>query len=602
MNKQISKTVKFDNLAPFIIDLWEPNYNYWINQQPLTVQNVNKSVTKDRTTWSTDVSFSAEDNNIVDWTNWNIYLADWTTFTVSNWNTWDMIAVTYIFLNKKTSTLEITTNANNSVWQNKLLICVAWPVDDTNKKAVFQAFWSWSQSTFITADNIAANTITANEVAANTLTSNEIKTSTITITDLWDDDYKTWADNWYKWLNTDWLPKKIIDWTVLENTSPSATWLFMNSDKMWYYNKGDNARKVYIDKDWNFKFDWDDNNYVSWDWSSLSVRWTLQLWDVNGAWTLAWKDQAWSGDVTFNYADSSSKWWNAKDTDNVDWTAASDVKRWAWKADNALNSDNRYQKWLNANDVWESKDKSSYTWVIIDSDWLSWYNSWDKTFEIDNSNWSAYFKWTIWASSIESNWYIDIKDSNNNEIWLWLDTNPQIKFYDSWDYVWYLLWDSIDYDWTNYKLIKSDWYIWSTKGVLAQANNSDIWAVTASNSWWDWIQWETTHDDNAWVYWVSSSWNWAWWFFENNNDTYWAVSVRNNYNSWTAIWVYAKTYNDAWWWFYTNSKSYFATTLSNKYYFKDQNWWWDWWYIYVTDKKLYRRDAWWTDYLIADWS
>ena len=458
---------------------WVPSITWWkvtLNFGNKTNIDLSKIWTWETTWvawWSTDLVFKADDNNTVSWNDWKIYFPDNTNYTIQSWDTWDMTEITYIYLDEKNSTLLTTTTPQDAVWEKKLLVCVAWPVDDTNKKAIFQAFWSWSQSTFITADNIAANTITANEVAANTLTSNEIKTWTITITDLWDDDYKDWAWYAHDWLNSDWLPKKVIDWTVLENTSPSNTWLFMNSKKMWYYNKDDDERKAYIDNEWNFKFDWDDDNYISWDWSSLTIAWV-----------------------------------------------------------------------------------------------------------------------------------IDIKDSDNNEIWLWIDTYPKIKFYDSWDPVWYLLWDSIDYNWTTYHLIKSDWYIWSSKGLLAQANNSNLWAVSGSNSWWHWLEWETTKswDSNniyAWVFWWAKKDDtyiaWCYWVIDtddsksaaimwnNKNDSWWDLSCVWTWKAWIPYPMWNEFYVEYYLHLYDHKHS------SRYSYLKVDDDTWD----------LQRVDAWWTTHTLA---
>jgi hypothetical protein len=48
------------------------------------------------------------------------------------------------------------------------LLCVASPTT-SGKDAEFQAFGTNKQSTFITADNIAAHTITGNEIYANSI-------------------------------------------------------------------------------------------------------------------------------------------------------------------------------------------------------------------------------------------------------------------------------------------------------------------------------------------------------------------------------------------------------------------------------------------------
>jgi hypothetical protein len=53
------------------------------------------------------------------------------------------------------------------------LLCVASPTS-SGKDAEFQAFGTNKQSTFITADNIAANTITGNEIQANSIDTGEL--------------------------------------------------------------------------------------------------------------------------------------------------------------------------------------------------------------------------------------------------------------------------------------------------------------------------------------------------------------------------------------------------------------------------------------------
>ena len=66
-------------------------------------------------------------------------------------------------------------------------MCVAKPTSSW-KNAEFQAFWTGDQSTFITADNIAANTITGNEIAANTISANELNVNQLSAisANLWD--------------------------------------------------------------------------------------------------------------------------------------------------------------------------------------------------------------------------------------------------------------------------------------------------------------------------------------------------------------------------------------------------------------------------------
>ena len=126
--------------------------------------------------WSTDISWSANDYNTVSWGSGNIYLPDWTSLAISSWNTGNMSSTTYIYYDRDLWSVQTTTSASASVWENKILLCVAAPTTSW-KEAEFQAFWTNWQSTFITADNIAANTITGNEIAANTITASELNVS-----------------------------------------------------------------------------------------------------------------------------------------------------------------------------------------------------------------------------------------------------------------------------------------------------------------------------------------------------------------------------------------------------------------------------------------
>lgn len=126
--------------------------------------------------WSTNVNWYASDYNTVSRWSGSVYLPDWTALTVSSWNTGNMSSTTYIYYDREDNTVKTTTSASSSVWEKKILLCVAAPTSSW-KDAEFQAFWTDKQSTFITADNIAANTITGNEIAANSITAYEMDVS-----------------------------------------------------------------------------------------------------------------------------------------------------------------------------------------------------------------------------------------------------------------------------------------------------------------------------------------------------------------------------------------------------------------------------------------
>lgn len=136
--------------------------------------------------WSTNVSWSSSDYNKVAWSSWDINLPDWTTLAVTSWDTGNMSSTTYIYYDREDSTVKTTTTSADSVWEDKILICVANPTASW-KDAEFQAFGTNAQSTFIYADNIAANTITGNEIAANTINAGRLDVDELSAiaADLW---------------------------------------------------------------------------------------------------------------------------------------------------------------------------------------------------------------------------------------------------------------------------------------------------------------------------------------------------------------------------------------------------------------------------------
>lgn len=229
--------------------------------------------------WSTNVSWSASDNDTVAWSSWNIYLPDWTALAVSSWNTGNMSWTTYIYYDRENNAVATTTSASASVGENKILLCVASPVSWSWKKAEFQAFGTNDQSTFIYASNIAANTITGNEIAANSIKAAQIDSdaittskinawavtaSKITVTQLSDIDSDLWS-----------ITAGTITWTTIIAWSTSSSWikLYPYSSSQWrldFYYNGNVIWYMY----------WDYSS-AAW-WSLVRLNWNAILldWDV----------------------------------------------------------------------------------------------------------------------------------------------------------------------------------------------------------------------------------------------------------------------------------------------------------------------------------
>lgn len=214
--------------------------------------------------FSSTITFSSTAYNIVAWTIWTISLWNWDTYTIPSWNTWVMTQITYIYLDTNTSTLLTTTDASNSVWQGKILVCVAKPTVSW-KSAQFQAFGTNSQSVFITADNIRANVITANEIASNTITTDEIN--------FW------FASSSIKW----WAINSWFTSSNLNSVSAPSTWVKIDSNWIKMYSSW--VEKVSIWADWNATFQGTITaSTINWweiNWSAI-VWWSLTTYeDVN---------------------------------------------------------------------------------------------------------------------------------------------------------------------------------------------------------------------------------------------------------------------------------------------------------------------------------
>lgn len=241
------KSIWFEDIVDVMLNIADPNTWWAISSVPwvsspkinagVSVYNVEEWWTG-IAWWSTNVSWSASDNDTVSWSSWSIYLPDWTALAVSSWNTGNMSWTTYIYYDRETNTVTSSTSASASVGENKILLCVASPVSWSGKKAEFQAFWTNDQSTFIYASNIAANTITWNEIAANTITAAEIDAGAVTASKI--DVSQLSAISANLWSITAWD----ITGTTITAGSTSSWWimLYPYSSSAWrieFYYSGD---------------------------------------------------------------------------------------------------------------------------------------------------------------------------------------------------------------------------------------------------------------------------------------------------------------------------------------------------------------------------
>lgn len=91
-------------------------------------------------------------------------------------------------------------------------------------------------------------------------------------------------------------------------------WLYMNNTRLWYWSWTE--WKAFIGNGGNFSFDWDANNYIRWNWITLSILWNLSATTGTIGWWTIWS--------TAIYLDGS--------TDALSsWMASWDYPFYAWK-------------------------------------------------------------------------------------------------------------------------------------------------------------------------------------------------------------------------------------------------------------------------------
>ena len=264
------KSIWFEDIVDVMLNIADPNTWWAISSVPwvsapkinwaTSIYNVEAEWWSWIAWWSTNVNWYASDYDTVTRWSGSVYLPDWTSLTISSGSTGNMSWVTYIYYDRDLWSVQTTTSAQASVWENKILLCVASPTS-SGKDAEFQAFGTNKQSTFITADNIAANTITGNEIAANSIKAAQIDSdaittskidawavtaSKITVTQLSDIDDNLWSI-------TAWS----ITWTTITAWNTNSTAIKLNPS----------TQSIQI--------------YYNW-----SIVWEITWWSAGGYWAI----------------------------------------------------------------------------------------------------------------------------------------------------------------------------------------------------------------------------------------------------------------------------------------------------------------------------
>lgn len=224
------KSIWYDNIEDILLNIADPNTWGAISEVPgVSAPKINAWVSVYNVEWgwiawwSTNVTWSSSAYNSISWSSWYIYLPSWEAISVTSWSA-SLSATTYIYYDKTNQWVYYTTSAEASVWDDKILLCVAAPTESW-KQCAFQAFWTNAQSTFITADNIAANAIATNSLISNTITWRTVQTASS-----WErfvmssSQVAQYDSNWTKRVEYTW------NWITFYDGSWIQTWQLVGQD------------------------------------------------------------------------------------------------------------------------------------------------------------------------------------------------------------------------------------------------------------------------------------------------------------------------------------------------------------------------------------
>lgn len=279
------KSIWYESIEDVLLNIADPNTWWAISEVPwVSSPKINAGVSVYNVEadggiagWSTNVNWYASDYDTVARWSGDIYLPDWTSLSISSGSTGNMSTITYIYYDRDLWSVQTTTSAQASVWENKILLCVASPTS-SGKDAEFQAFGTNKQSTFITADNIAANTITGNEIQANSIDTGELAAWAVTAGKIDVSQLSAISANLGSITAWD------ITWTTITAWSTSSAWikLYPYSSSQWRIECYYNWSVV-----WGIRWaslSWDDLIQIIW-WSGWSGYIGLS-WNVLCAWKL----------------------------------------------------------------------------------------------------------------------------------------------------------------------------------------------------------------------------------------------------------------------------------------------------------------------------
>ena len=288
-------TIGYEDIVDVLLNISDPNTWAAVSEVPwvsspkinagVSVYNVEAEWWLWIAGWSTDVKWTPS-NWSISWTSGKIYLPDGTEISISSGSA-TVSSSTYIYVDTESWTVSSSSHWYDAVWENKIMICAAFP--NTWKNVTFKAFGCGDQSSLVSGSDIAANTIVASNIASGTITANEIHSNTITASGIasWaitSSKIDAWAVTAAKidvsqlsaisanlWTITAWS----ISWTTITAGNASWTKVVLNPSS---------AGEIDFYHNWNF----------AWDIIWWTVDWNRAIRvDADYFWMNSWTMVAW---------------------------------------------------------------------------------------------------------------------------------------------------------------------------------------------------------------------------------------------------------------------------------------------------------------------
>lgn len=282
--------------------------------------------------------------------------------------------------------------------------------------------------------------------------------------------------------------------------------LYMNQERLGYWKNDADQWQAYIANNGNFAFQWDANNYISWNGSELVIRWSIfledgtSITDMNNTFYQASAPTVFTdGDIWFDTDDGNKMYLSVAST----WTSVQDTL--------AIGLANTAQTTADGK-------ATVYYQTTPPVLWLG--DVWDLWIDTDAGNRLATWNWTTWISASNADAIQALADAATAQStadgkiesfyqttapWtasegdIWFDTDDGNKIYTRRSWVWVATQDSLIAQAINDAQTAQTTADWKAR-VYYQTSAPTLWAGDVGDLWVD------TDDNNKVTTWTGSAW------------------------------------------------------------------------------------------------